>query len=150
MIFLDFVHLRSRLCIYSTYSSLINHSLPLPQTYNLLFPAPSTTLITALPLLKQTFPPSTLVKNLTSSHSPSNSPILQTSVTNLSPGLTGDANLAWKDFMFEGSLFPIVFRIEWQVKFHDDRPCIMVPPKPIFFAGFGCGVEGVIVAVETI
>ena len=50
-----------------------------PSTHNLLptvFFSP-TTFIFALPLLKQTFPPFTLVTNLTSSHSPSFSPVLQ-------------------------------------------------------------------------
>ena len=50
--------------------------------------------IKALPLLKTTFPPSTRVMNRTSSHPSLYSPVLQASVTSLSPGFTGAANRA--------------------------------------------------------
>lgn len=50
--------------------------------------------IKALPLLNTILPPSTDVMNLTSSQPALNSPVLQASVTSLSPGFTGAANLA--------------------------------------------------------
>src|SRR2546423_7204850 len=58
--------------------------------YNLVLPP--THFISARPLLKHTFPPATLVTNLTSSHPSFVSPVRHISVTNLSPGRTGLAN----------------------------------------------------------
>ena len=70
--------------------ALHNYSSLIP--YNLLFPP--THFINALPLLKQTLPPYTLLTNLTSSHPPFIVPVLQISVTSFAPGNTGLANLA--------------------------------------------------------
>lgn len=90
-------------CIRTAYNAAILLS---PHPYNLLFP---THFINALPLLKHTFPPATLVTNLTSSHPFTNSPVLHICVTNLSPGLTGLANRAENSLIFAGSLPPRCF-----------------------------------------
>lgn len=103
---------------------------------------PLTGFIRALPLLKQTFPPSTLVINRISSHPSLISPVFQISMINLSPGLTGDANRHENSLMFLGSLPPIAFKSACAVKFHDERPCMMGPPNPIFCPGSGVACKG--------
>lgn len=97
-------------------------------THNLL---PALVLINALPLLNTTFPPSTLVTNLISSNPSSNSPVLQMSVINLSPGLTGAWNLAEKCRRLAGSDLLTFFKIEWAATLYVNRPCMIAPPKPI-------------------
>ena len=115
-----------------------------PSTHNLLptvFFSP-TTFIFALPLLKQTFPPFTLVTNLTASHSPSFSPVLQICVTKQSPGLTGDANLAANSLRFAGSLPPSSFSKPCAVEFQEYKPCMIAPPKPMAWPGSGVACSG--------
>lgn len=63
-------------------------------------------LINAIPLLRTTFPPSTLVENLISSQPSFESPGLQASVISLSPGLTGATKRAWNSWVLAGSLSP--------------------------------------------
>merc|ERR1712118_571316 len=82
------------------------------------------TLILALPLLKQTFPPFTAVTNRISSQpSASLFPVRQICVTSVSPGLTGDANLAAYSLIFAGSLLPSSFSRAWHVVFQEYNPC---------------------------
>lgn len=127
-------------CKYYTHSTT-----SYPSFYNLLptvFLCP-TTLIFALPLLKQTFPPLTLVTNLTSSHpSPFLSPVLQICVTKQSPGFTGDANRAANSLRFPGSLPPNNFSNPIAVEFHEYSPCRIAPPNPIAAPGSGVACSG--------
>ena len=132
---------------FSIHSLYVKHQNPF---YNLLPPPPLLFphLITALPLLNTTFPPSTLVTNLTSSHPPPSSssptifPILQARVTSLSPGFTGAANRAWNSRRLAGSLLPSVCSSAWAAEFQEKRPCMIVPPKPILVPGVGSAWRG--------
>jgi hypothetical protein len=86
--------------------SLTFQGRPLIAPYSLPFTSFVTHLIRALPLLKHTLPPSTLVANLTSSQPSFFSPVLHISVISLSAGFTGLANLAWNSLILAGSLPP--------------------------------------------
>src|SRR5205823_2337444 len=107
--------------------------------HNLLFPP--THFINALPLLRHTFPPATLVTNRTSSQPSFTSPVRHICVTNRSPGLTGLANLAENSLMFTGSLPPRCFnscmrrRVPAKESLHDH------PAEPHLLSRLGCCVE---------
>jgi hypothetical protein len=109
-------------------SLLSEHSFAHTTIYSLLvlFSFLPTTLIFARPLLKTTFPVClTVVTNLTSSK-PSESllPIFHICATKVSPGSTGDANLAANSLMLAGSEPPRALNRAWHDVFQEYNPCI--------------------------
>ena len=56
--------------------------------------------------------------------------------------VTYAANLAWNSLILAGSLPPRVCKRPWQAAFHENKPCMMAPPKPIFWPGAGVAWSG--------
>lgn len=75
----------------------------------------------ALPLLRTIFPFWFVVVNRTSS-SLSAIPMRHILVINLSPGLTGEANLAWNFLSWVASLSQIFCKTPWHVELYVKRP----------------------------
>lgn len=122
--------------------SVVRFNLPF-QSLLLLLLSLSVHLTLALPLLRQTLPPWTLVTNLTSSHpSLSAFPIFHICSVSLSPGLTGLANRAANVLMLVGSEFPSKRSKATALAFQLYKPWLMIPPKPIFCPGSGVAWRG--------